>query len=392
MRTYEKTHPWLKFTADLRPASPKLWVMLGECQSKCEHITNAPILPGIHEELLLIYLAKGAQATTAIEGNTLTEEEVRQHLRGELRLPPSKKYLEQEVKNIIHACNTVLGHFSHGGQAAPVTVDELREINAAVLKDLTLEDHVVPGEIRRISVGVPGYRGAPPEDCEFLLDRLCEWLNSDDFQGPPEMGIVYAIIRAVLAHLYIAWIHPFGDGNGRTARLLEFRFLMSSGVPHPAAHLLSNHYNQTRSRYYFELKRASQSKGDVIPFLTYAVQGFLDGLKQQVAKIQHEQWEVVWRDYVYGKFRHKSSESRDRQRNLVFALSRDYSVVPIKELPLLDPRLARAYARKTERTLSRDVNELLRIGLVKKESKFKVRANFEAISGYISITVGSEEE
>jgi Fic family protein len=365
--------------------------MLGECQSKCEHITNAPILPAIHEDLLLIYLAKGVQATTAIEGNTLTEEEVRRHLRGELRLPPSKKYLEQEVENVIDACNMTLDHFRHGGAAAPVTVEDLKEINALVLKDLTVDDHVVPGEIRRVSVGVPGYRGAPPEDCEFLLARLCDWLNSSDFQGPPDMGIVYAVIRAVLAHLYIAWIHPFGDGNGRTARLLEFRFLMSSGVPHPAAHLLSNHYNQTRTQYYFELKRASQSKGDVIPFLTYAAQGFLDGLKQQIDTIQHEQWEVVWRDHVYGKFRQKSSESSDRQRNLVFALSKDYSVVPIKELPLLDPRLARAYAHKTERTLARDVNELVRIGLVKKEGKNRVRANFEAISGYLSVTADRGE-
>lgn len=200
------------------------------------------------------------------------------------------------------------------------------------------------------------------------------------------MSIVYAIIRAVIAHLYIAWIHPFGDGNGRTARLLEFRFLLSSGVPHPAAHLLSNHYNQTRSQYYFELKRASQSKGDVIPFLAYAVQGFLDGLKQQIEKIQEEQWEVAWRDYVYSKFRGKSSERRERQRNLVFALPRDHSVVPIKELPLLEPRLAKAYASKTEKTLARDVNELVRIGLVKKEGRSKVRANIEAISGFLSIT------
>lgn len=57
---------------------------------------------------------------------------------------------------------------------------------------------------------------------------------------------MYAIFKAVVAHLYLAWIHPVGDGNGRTARLVEFQILLSSGVPSPAAHLLSNHYNQTR--------------------------------------------------------------------------------------------------------------------------------------------------
>jgi hypothetical protein len=48
-----------------------------------------------------IYLAKGVQATTAIEGNTLSEGQVRQKIDGKLDLPPSKQYLGQEIENII---------------------------------------------------------------------------------------------------------------------------------------------------------------------------------------------------------------------------------------------------------------------------------------------------
>ena len=135
------------------------------------------------------------------------------------------------------------------------------------------------------------------------------------------MLFVFAIIKAVLAHLYIAWIHPFGDGNGRTARLIEFIILISSGVPATAAHLLSNHYNQTRPRYYRELKNASESKGDIIPFLTYAVQGLLDGLREQVEAIQGQQWKVVWRDFVYRTIKGRSEPVKQRKQRLVFALS-----------------------------------------------------------------------
>jgi Fic family protein len=46
--------------------------------------------------------------------------------------------------------------------------------------------------------------------------------------------IVIGVIKSIIAHLYLAWIHPFGDGNGRTARLLEVRFLMEAGVPSAA--------------------------------------------------------------------------------------------------------------------------------------------------------------
>src|SRR6266545_5306177 len=46
---------------------------------------------------------------------------------------------------------------------------------------LELEDHVVPGEIRHRSVVVGNYRGAPAQDCEYLIERLCDWLNGPDF-------------------------------------------------------------------------------------------------------------------------------------------------------------------------------------------------------------------
>jgi Fic family protein len=99
----------------------------------------------------------------------------------------------------------------------------------------------------------------------------------------------------VVAHLCLAWIHPFGDGNGRTARLVEFQILLGAGVPTPAAHLLSNHYNQTRTEYYRQLDRASKSGGEIVPFIEYAARGFVDGLREQLHKIRDQQWDVSWR-------------------------------------------------------------------------------------------------
>lgn len=388
MRTHEETHPWLTFSADLSRSPTNFWVMLGECQSKCDHIRDAPILPSTAENLLRIYLAKGVLATTAIEGNTLTEKEVIDHLEGKLRLPPSRNYLAREIDNIVKGCNIFLEFIREGLTPPPLSTDEMKLVNRMVLDDLTVQDHVLPGEFRTVSVGVPGYRGAPAEDCEYVLGRLCDWLNGPDFEAPAGMKIVYAIIKAVLAHLYIAWIHPFADGNGRTARLIEFRILISSGVPHPAAHLLSNHYNQTRTEYYRELKKASESKGDVVPFLVYAVQGFLDGLKEQVAAIQDQQWKVVWRDFVYRSFKGKPSERTIRKQRLVFAISKQAEPVVLREIPDLTPQLARAYAQKTSKALARDVNDLVRQGLLVRESKGKIRARLEAVSGFKSVVAG----
>ena len=108
MKTYERTHPWLTFIANLKNAPPTLWLMLGECQSKCEHIARVPLRPATAKQLYQVYLAKGALATTAIEGNTLSEEEVLQHLEGKLKLPPSREYLIKEIDNIVEGCNSTL--------------------------------------------------------------------------------------------------------------------------------------------------------------------------------------------------------------------------------------------------------------------------------------------
>jgi len=105
MRTYKRTHHWITFKADLTKAPASFWMSLGEAQSKCEHIAGVPLQPSTVKELKKMYLAKGLLATTAIEGNTLSEEEILELVDGKLELPPSKEYLAQEVKNIIDTCN-----------------------------------------------------------------------------------------------------------------------------------------------------------------------------------------------------------------------------------------------------------------------------------------------
>src|SRR4051812_36945446 len=87
-RDFLETHPWMNFELDLRPAQPAFWQLLGESQSKCRHLLLSPLKPSARRDLEALYLAKGAQATTAIEGNTLTLEQVQAAVRGELRVPP----------------------------------------------------------------------------------------------------------------------------------------------------------------------------------------------------------------------------------------------------------------------------------------------------------------
>jgi len=191
--------------------------------------------------------------------------------------PQAKEYLKQEIDNIIKESNRMLDTISNR-EALVLSPERIKEINKIVLNGLQLGEEVEPGEIRKHSVGVMNYRGAPAEDCGYLLARLCEWLNGPEFE--PRAGLErlhMAILKAIIAHLYIEWIHAFGDGNGRTGRLVEVQILLASGVPSPACHLFSDHYNLTRKDYLMQLRVASESGGDTIPFMAYALSGFLEG-------------------------------------------------------------------------------------------------------------------
>lgn len=385
MRTYERTHPWISFTLDTRQFKPAFWLLVGEAQSKCEHVAGVPLRPDTAKRLHQLYLAKGVRATTAIEGNTLSEEQVVKRIQGELELPPSKEYLGKEIDNIINACGSIVDDIV-ADRPLTITADRIRAFNGVVLAGLEVAPEVQPGQVRKHNVGVFRYRGAPPEDCEFLLDRLCSWLAEFSCKPIEVTGIAEAILKAILAHLYLAWIHPFGDGNGRTARLVEFQVLVRAGVSTPAAHLLSNHYNETRSEYYRQLDYASQSGGDVTRFLEYAIRGLVDGLRAQIEVIQEQQFDVVWRNHVHEKFGSDRSGADQRQCALVLDLSRTHKAtwVAVSDLSKLSPRLAAMYAGRTRRTLARDLNRLSEMGLVE-HGGARCRAKTEIIRAFLPV-------
>ena len=343
-------YPFLTFELDLRRLPPRVWAQLGEARSKCDHLAGVPLMPATARELHALYLAKGVLATTAIEGNTLSEAQVRAVLEDNVTLPPSKDYLAQEVRNVATACGAIFQALRDGGDAR-VTPERARQFNAEVLRDLRVEPEVAPGRSRQQEVSVARYRAPDARFVEPLIERLSEWLESPAFREP-ELRVELQLLRAIVAHLYLAWIHPFGDGNGRTARLLEFHLLIAAGVPSPAAHLLSNHYNQTRTEYYRQLDHASRSGGDVVPFIAYAVQGFVDGLAEQLVRVRAQQLGVTWESFVFDHFRGRDTIAARRQRNVALALAFHESV-PVARLRSLTPDLTLAYVRKTEKTLAR---------------------------------------
>jgi len=383
MRKYLESHPWMRFEADLSRSSSEIWILLGEAASKIEHLGQSPLKPGLAAELMQVALIKGAVATTAIEGNTLTEDQVRRILDGELKLPPSQAYLAKEVENVILSCNQLEEELK-AGFIPSLTIDRIKQWNFQLLNGLQLDPEIIPGEIRKHSVTVGRYLGAPAEDCEFLLNELCTWLPTLIESGKDNINLKmpFAIIQAVLAHLYMAWIHPFGDGNGRTARMVELQLLVQAGVPIVAVHLLSNHYNKTRTEYYRQLDYASRSGGDITSFVKYAAEGLVDGLREEIDQVNKQQIDLAWKDYIHEQIFKERSSGNERRFRLVKALTKINKPTKVNELLNVSAVVTKDYAGKTMKSITRDLNTLITLGLVEKTVS-GYRAKIEQIHAFL---------
>lgn len=382
------THEFIDFKFDATKLSHRDWMLLGEACSKISHVIGVPLEPSVAKAMLQISLVKGARATTAIEGNTLSEEQVDQIVRGELELPRSQAYLQREVENIVKACNGVIQETRTGAWQG-VTEEWLLTTNAQILANLEHAEDVVPGAWRAHTVGVAKYLAPPPGRVAELMRRFVTFLQDMDkaVHNDELMRRPMRLIRAILSHLYVAWIHPFGDGNGRTARLTEVALLLEAGVPVVSGHILSNHYNMTRSEYYRQLDRASAT-GSVYGFITYSLQGLVDGLSQEVALIQQQQIRVTWRNYVYETLDPNTTAGKRRALVAIeLGQAKHAEGVPAASLPRLSIRLAEEYAGSTSKTVTRDVNALRDAGLLVRRGRRWV-ANLDIVRAFRPYTVG----
>jgi len=354
-----RDYPHLTFSSTQWELSKRSLIMLGQCVAYIKAISNTPIMPQFYDELMKLALRKGAQATTAIEGNTLSEEEIAKLQEGE-KLPPSKEYQEIEVKNILEAFNELLFETVYENKEQLITPELLLRFHRLVGKNLGEHFNAIPGRFRNNDVVVGTYRCPDHRDVLPLIDNYCQWLRCEFKYEDGKQLFSDIIIQAIIAHVYLEWIHPFGDGNGRTGRLIEFYILSRGGNPDITLHILSNHYNYTRPEYYRQLDKASKS-GSLSEFIEYALTGFRDGLQQTLEKIQASQLLNAWQKYVYDKFGEieigqKQVFKRRRTLGLEIPIDKKFT---FDEIPELNIKLARLYSNISSKTLERDLEELI---------------------------------
>jgi Fic family protein len=361
MRTYEQTHPWLSFRVDLHKLPAPVWLLLGRASSLAEHLGRAPLPPLAAARWVRRTLAEGILANAALDGNTLRLEDVEGHLSGDLLLPPSQQYLRTEVDNLGKAIRWTEDRVqADDSQVTPWTI---QMFNAQVLKSLPWDEEVRPGEWR-VAGHPPADQGAPAEDVPLLMEKLCDWWGSPLFDPEPEEERVpMALIRAALAHLYVVWIGPFGEGNGRTARLLEHQLLLMAGLAPHVALLPTIGLDRIRSAYGRLFDQCARTK-DPLPFIGHWVRAFVEEGERLLRETEELQRQAAWTAHLATHFDAATSRNAARHRQLLIDLAAAERPVTPNLIPRLSAALAEFYSTLHPKTLQRDLDAMVARGFL----------------------------
>lgn len=160
--------------------------------------------------------------SNAIEGSTLTLRETQLVLEG--HTPPVSKPLREvyEARNHDRALRTLERWVEERPRPSSLTAQDLLDVHAQVLAEI---DPANAGRFRSARVLIKGTRFVPPGSHRFedLIPRLLDLAHAEGV--PPAL-------QAAELHYNLVAVHPFGDGNGRTARLLMNYHLLRHGYPH----------------------------------------------------------------------------------------------------------------------------------------------------------------
>jgi Fic family protein len=231
-------------------------------------VVDMPWIPALQKDTR----TRNVHASTAIEGNPLTLEQVRALEEGR-ELSASDTRPRREVINYFaglryvekHAAKKTLRH---------ADILELHKILAGKVMD-----QGEAGKYRMIAVRVGSYRPPPPAAVSGLMFELLEWWNTDAKQLSP-------VLSSSILHHRFETIHPFADGNGRTGRALALWELYRRGFDTHHIFSVDEYYWEDRPRYYAALQGVREAGDDLTAWLEYCAAGLRQTLARAWLRIQ----------------------------------------------------------------------------------------------------------
>jgi len=208
--------------------------------------------------------------SNAIEGNTLTRQETAMVVEEGLTVQGKSLTEHQEAINLAEAFDYI--QTLVGKKRQDLTARDILDIHSIILNKI---DDINKGKYRNVAVRLKGSETILPNPLKVpdLMEEFIKWLQSDNSDHPIKI--------AIDAHFKLVSIHPFVDGNGRTARLLMNLLLMQTGFPSGIVR------KEDRSTYINSLEKG-QTKNDLIDYYSVMLDAVDRSLDIYLEAVQSE--------------------------------------------------------------------------------------------------------
>ena len=277
--------------------------LLIEAKTAAGVLNRLPYLPQWIEQAHEEQLRLEAVGTTRIEGAEFTQREQEEALAPEA---PARAGLTHSQRQL-RAANATYRWLREQPANRLITADLILGIHRRIVTGCD-DDHCEPGALRRagsnVTFGRPVCRGAeggPELVCTFgVLGQAI----AGEFRGHDR------IIQAMAVHYHIGAMHPFDDGNGRTARALEAFMLRQAGVNDMVMVSLSNYYYEHQWEYVAALYDSRQRGHDLTPFLTFALPAITERCNALAEEIVTHNKRLLYREFANSLFGRLRSRRR----------------------------------------------------------------------------------
>jgi Fic family protein len=246
--------------------SPVLLAQVEAIAALRERILNATVAVSWIPALQKDSRNRNAHASTAIEGNPLTLEQVRALEEGR-ELAASDQQSRHEVLNYLAGLRYVEKHAA----IAKIRHEELFALHRILAKGVM--DQGEAGRYRSIAVRVGRYVPPASEDVSGLMFELLEWWNRKSSALSP-------VLSSAILHYRFEAIHPFADGNGRTGRALALWELYRRGFDTHHIFSVDEYFWEDRPRYYAALEAVRCESDDLTHWLEYCAEGLRQTLER----------------------------------------------------------------------------------------------------------------
>jgi len=216
--------------------------------------------------------SRNVHASTAIEGNPLTLEQVRALEEGR-SLSASSPRSEREVLNYFAGLRYIEQH----ADTECIRHEDIFELHRILAEGVM--DQGQAGRYRTVPVRVGNYTPPPVQEVSPLMMELLDWWN-----GPA--AALSPVLSSAILHYRFEEIHPFADGNGRTGRALSLWDLYRRGFDTHHLFAVDEYYWEDRPLYYQSIAQVRSDGGDLSGWLEYCAEGYHQTLERAWLRLQ----------------------------------------------------------------------------------------------------------